>query len=76
MIYVVIQPEITIYPRRMSRIFFFCSNVVHKRMSTPEIMLRDMSDLDEIFPSCIKGEMFIIPILTWTGVTRSMSCAQ
>ena len=32
-------------------------------------MLRDMSDLDGIFPSYITGEMSTGPILNWTRMT-------
>jgi len=44
-------------------------------VGTPRIMLRDMSDLDGIFPSYITGEMSMGPILNWTRVTCYALCS-
>ena len=44
-------------------------------MGTPRIMLRDMSDLDGIFPSYITGEMSRTQYWTRQG-WHIMSCVQ
>ena len=44
-------------------------------MGTPQLMLRDMSDLDEICPSYITGEMSTDPILKWPKVTYYALCS-